>query len=73
MEEVITDVAPGYKGLIAMSSNPVKYMAFPSSKDGHVKVVDFQTNTVGFLIAHIFKMIRFLTLTFFSLLRLLRL
>ncbi|VUZ50782.1 unnamed protein product, partial [Hymenolepis diminuta] len=46
IEDVITDVAPGYKGLIAMSSNPVKYMAFPSSKDGHVKVVDLQTNTL---------------------------
>ncbi|KAM3186716.1 hypothetical protein ACTXT7_003794 [Hymenolepis weldensis] len=46
IEGVITDVAPGYKGLIAMSSNPVKYMAFPSSMDGHVKVVNFQTNTI---------------------------
>ncbi|VDO04201.1 unnamed protein product [Rodentolepis nana] len=46
MELSLKDVAPDYNGLIAMSSNPVKYMAFPSPKDGHVNVVDLQKNTV---------------------------
>nr|CDS31514.2 WD repeat domain phosphoinositide interacting [Hymenolepis microstoma] len=46
VEVSLTEVAPGYNGLIAMSTNPVKYMAFPSPKDGHVNVVNFQTNAI---------------------------